>query len=386
VSFVPDLSSLAPQAFSDFERPTEYLDALLEEVCIALQLSDSQFNLAQQRYHAIGDWLGAEGSALAQFVPRIYPQGSIALQTTVRPRRDRDESEEFDIDLVCELGVFDLSPVDLLERVGRRLAKHETYRHMLEPLKRCWRLNYAGEFHLDVLPAIPDLARGGSTVLVPDRELHEWCPSNPRGFARWFNERAALRALVERKAEPLPPNAPAVARPPLKLVVQLLKRRRDIFFGPSDLAPRSVVLTTLAALVYEGSTSVSLTIASMLGRLCVRRGTIIPDVPNPTNRAENFAEAWQRNPAAFDAYCRFVDSFAREWSALFELSGYAEIQQRLGQLFGEEPTKRAVEALAERVQRARNAGVLRVGPAVGLTTVRTSRSHPIHRHDFHGEP
>ena len=380
---MPDLSSHA-EVLIDFERSTEYLDALLEEVCIALQLSDSQFSLAQQRYHAIGDWLGAAGSALEHLAPRIYPQGSIAVQTTVRPRRDHDESAEFDIDLVCELGACDLSPLDLLERVGQRLAKHGTYRHMLEPLKRCWRLNYAGEFHLDVLPAIPDLARGGCAVLVPDRELREWCPSNPRGFASWFNERAAFRALVERKAEPLPPNTPTSDRPPLKLVVQLLKRRRDVFFGPSDLAPRSVVLTTLAALAYEASTSVSLTITSILGRLCALRETVIPKVFNPTNKAENFAEAWQRNPEAFDAYCRFVDTFAQEWRELLELSGYAAIQQRLGQLFGEEPANRAVEALAERVQRARSSGVLRVGAAVGLTTVQTSRSHPIHRHDFHG--
>src|ERR1700688_3052036 len=65
VSLVPDLTSLASEIAVDYDRPTEFLDILLEEVCIALQLSDSQFNLAEQRYHAIGDWLGAEGSALA---------------------------------------------------------------------------------------------------------------------------------------------------------------------------------------------------------------------------------------------------------------------------------------------------------------------------------
>jgi hypothetical protein len=367
-------------------RSTTYLDALLEEVCIALQLTDGQFDLAERRYHVIGDWLAADGSVLASFSPRVYPQGSIALQTTVRPRRDHDENAEFDIDLVCELDAFHLTPMQLFNLVGQRLAQHETYRRMLEPLKRCWRLNYQGEFHLDVLPAVPDPARGRSSVCVPDRDLRGWCPSNPRGFAQWFNERAAFRALVERKAEPLPPNDTALVRPPLKRVVQLLKRRRDMFFGASDLAPRSVVLTTLAALGYQPVPSVSDMLGPILEQLrVVGGGGVAPAVPNPTNQAENFAEAWQRNPAAFAAYRRFVDAFAMEWKEVSGLSGYVAIQQRLGQLFGEEPTRRAVVALAERMDRARNAGKLRVGSGVGLTVL-TPRSHPIPRHDFHGEP
>ncbi|MBI4562826.1 MAG: nucleotidyltransferase [Candidatus Rokubacteria bacterium] len=360
----------------------EQVDTLLEEVCVALQLTETQYTNAEEKYRAIGAWLSAADSPLAPFAPVIYPQGSIALQTTVRPRRDTEQAE-YDVDLVHELKA-DVEPMALYKAVERRLASHTYYRQILEPKKRCLRLNYAGEFHMDILPAVPDPLRGGTCILVPDRELQSWTESNPRGFVHWFNDRAGVVVAGERKAQPLPANDPAYARPPLKRAVQLLKRHRDIIFGANDAAPRSVVLTTLAGHHYRGEQFVVDALLRILdgvmGEIEATPGIML--VANPTNPEEHFSEAWDE-----ESYARFVDFISRFRTAFRSLlteTGMSAIRDRLSALFGEEPTLRALDAFAKRVEVARSSGALRVGAGLGLTT-RTTATRSIPRNTFFGE-
>ncbi|MFQ5899830.1 MAG: nucleotidyltransferase [Candidatus Methylomirabilia bacterium] len=121
------------------------LDQLLEEVCIALQLSPAQYRDAEEKYVAVGAWLADAGSPLACLNPVIYPQGSTALQTTVKPR----DHDEFDLDLVLQVEPISQSPMTLYEQVYRRLKEHKVYADKIERLKRCIRLNYAKQFHLE---------------------------------------------------------------------------------------------------------------------------------------------------------------------------------------------------------------------------------------------
>lgn len=139
------------------------LDELVEEICVTLQITPTQFESAEKHYRAVGDWLAKPGSVLAHLQPSIYPQGSMALRTTVRPR----EREEYDLDLVVQVSAFDNDPMRLYELVRHRLLEHADYRDRLEPLKRCLRLSYANQFHLDILPARPDFMRGTTCIEVP---------------------------------------------------------------------------------------------------------------------------------------------------------------------------------------------------------------------------
>lgn len=158
------------------------LDDLLERICVKLQITPTQHELAEERYNAIGSWLEVPGTPLAAAKPIIYSQGSLRIGTTVRPLAH----EEYDLDLVCQLQI-DLqrvkNPVVLLDAVEQRLKQHDTYKNMLERKNRCIRVKYANEFHLDILPACPDLTSGNGCVMVPDREAKEWKASNPKGYA-----------------------------------------------------------------------------------------------------------------------------------------------------------------------------------------------------------
>lgn len=48
------------------------LEALVE----LLDIPPSSYGLATQRYLSLGEWFQRDGSALAEFGPAVYPQGS----------------------------------------------------------------------------------------------------------------------------------------------------------------------------------------------------------------------------------------------------------------------------------------------------------------------
>ena len=230
------------------------LDVLLEIVCVKLQLTKTQFDTADGRYHTIGDWLLAPESAIRRFRPQIYPQGSLNLGTTVKPY----QANEFDLDLVCELQLSaDQHPGKVYQAIWDRMAEHDTYRKMMKRRSRCIRLEYANDFHLDIVPGIPDPDENGGHILVPDLQAdlapeHPrndiWKPSNPRGYKEWFKSKCYYPLKEARaSAEPLPQPEPIHQKPALKRAVQLFKRWRDIQFADRrELQPPSIILTTLA--------------------------------------------------------------------------------------------------------------------------------------------
>ena len=117
-------------------------------------------------------------------------------------------------------------PMELYGLVRDRLSEHSYYRRILEPKKRCLRFNYAGDIHLDVLPARPRGWISETGLLVPDRALQDWSPSDPQGFIAWFRQisRRPYRE-IRLGVEPLPKPEDADAKSPLQRAVQLLKRR-----------------------------------------------------------------------------------------------------------------------------------------------------------------
>jgi hypothetical protein len=75
------------------------LDQILDLTGISLQLTPTQFQKTEKRYRKVGEWLHDDDSPVAMFDPSIFPQGSLLLDTTVKPL----SHTEFDLDLVCLL-------------------------------------------------------------------------------------------------------------------------------------------------------------------------------------------------------------------------------------------------------------------------------------------
>lgn len=363
------------------------LSDLLNRIGIKLQITPTQHQLAEQRYREIGDWLSVGDSSVARYFPTIYPQGSLRIGTTVKPHG----RQEYDLDLVLEIN-WDWrrvrNPVILLDLVEARLRQHGTYRSMLERKNRCIRVQYANQFHLDILPACPDPSSGGTCVVVPDREARDWRPSNPKGYAEWFDQRAQAVVLeLAKKVEPLPDWEPNHARPPLNRAVQLLKRWRDIRYARTpDLAPISIVLTTLAAQHYGGEEFVNQALEGIVDRIVAALpafGRLV--ILNPTNPQEDLSERWDEQSGAYQAFVSGMRELQATWEHLKQERGMANIQAVLQQLFGEEMAKASVAEQTKAVDSLRPQQSLGVRRGSGTLAGLSAVTVPIPRNTFYGE-
>ena len=341
-----------------------HLNLLLDGVCRAIQLPVALYENAKGKYEAVADWLGRAGSTLAQFDLVVFPQGSVKIKTTVRPR----SQDEYDVDLVLLLNTQIDDAMYLYELVRDRLLVHQVYAAILEEKKRCLRLNYAGQFHLDILPARPNFRSESTGIWIPDKELRGWSASDPKGYASWFLAIAeGSHSRVLGTTEPLPEPEDVEEKSLLQRGVQLLKRRRDVYFDGDEDAPRSVVLTTLAARHFRNQQGILAalvdTVELILAEIQQTQG--IMAVPNPTLPEENFADAWDVN--SYARFVRFVRYFHAE---LLKLRGHEDMEnvaEQLAQMFGEKPTNRAYREYGKFLRAGGEAGRLYVGLA-GVST------------------
>lgn len=202
-------------------------------------------------------------------------------------------------------------------------------------------------------PAISDYGQTTS-LLIPDKTLVNWKPSNPEGYAKWFRSRMAAQymkkkaALAEAAYKSIDEIPDYAVKTPLQRVIQLLKRHRDIQFGDEENKPISMIITTLAAHCYLGQESVYEALLSVARNLksCVEiRGTTYW-VANPANPLENFADKWQQCPERQVAFDSWFSDLSKHMSSLEQCNSLSEAESLLYLLFGEQEVITAIKAVA----------------------------------------
>lgn len=381
-----------PNAVIADTRKRQTLVSMLDQLCQQLDLTESQHETARSRYESIGEWLAGGSSEFLQNAV-IYAHGSIGLGTANKPIG----RNEFDVDLMCHLPAIgpNVSAAAVKALVGKRLREHGKYAAMLEEKPRCWRINYANEFHLDITPSIvnPVCAMGGE--LVPDKKLSSWKATNPDGYKRRFESYAELRpsfyireALALDRAykadiEPFPEQS--MSKPLLKRIVQILKRHRDhAFSSPAkqDFAPISIIITTLAAWSYADCLKkrayadvfelIVEVIARMPDFITIKQqnGRRIFIVENETTAGENFAEKWNQDERLAVAFYSWQKAALSSITSLLMIDGLDAIGRHFGESFGvgQEQIKKAIEPVTNAISAARSAGALRIAPSVGIVS------------------
>jgi hypothetical protein len=365
----------------------EELVKLLDAVGRELELSDAQHEQARSRYEAVGDFLASQGGLLAE--AKISPQGSVALGTTTKPIN----TNEFDVDLICLLpNMLGHTAAEIKAAVRNGLLASPVYARMLIEKNRCWRLDYANQFHLDITPAVLNLHCTKGGLLVPDRENNQLKPTNPKGYANRFNDyyakltptfSAALRhkefsAMDESLGHVEAYPERQLSKPILNRIVQLLKRHRDVFYAekPDEylkFAPISIVITTLAAKSYEwcvknevfssGYDLIVAVIKNMRSFINVTRnnsGNLEYSVENETTRGENFAERWNDDPRFAGAFYEWHNFIVDRFESLPVTDGLDAIGASLQETYRLTATQRSaiVEPMIQRVNSSRNSGRL----------------------------
>jgi len=380
------------------------LYGLLEALCDEIELTDAQFEAAKANYEAVGRWLaGAQHNALRLL--NIYVHGSTALGTTVKPI-GRDEH---DVDLICH--VPDFSPLRLpseLKRViGERLRENSVYGAILEEKKRCWRLNYAREFHLDISPTIPNPACMNGGELVPDKKLREWKATNPKGYRAEFERRAGLlpkirlfkTIVADAQATIAPFPARKKKRGILRRTVQLLKRHRDIYFAAveADIVPISIIITTLAMQAYEYcveafefDTELDVVIATIrmmphfIGQDVVA-GKRLWVVNNETTNGENFADRWNSEPARAQAFFTWHKQALEDFERFANLEGIDRLTTEIGKALGSKEVSTVFGGRTREISEARSGMKLYVAPTIGLTVTTPARATQVLRNTNFGD-
>jgi len=392
-----------PPSDQDIWRKSETY-SILDDICRDLELSEAQYASAKASYEAVGDWLSKSSHPILQRI-KVYAHGSTALGTTVRPWA----REDFDVDTICHVPEYSSkeSPAALKAIIGARLRENARYAQMLEEKKRCWRLNYAREFHLDISPTIPNANCNNGGELVPDKKAKDWKPTNPVGYRILFERRAALqpkmrlhKALAtDSRADISPFPARSDKKGILRRTVQLLKRHRDVTFHDiqADIAPISIVITTLAARAYEFCVNnfafdtefdVLVDTIRMMPHFIDRQlvgGKKLYVVANETTIGENFAERWNTEPERAKAFYEWHAKAFQDFSTLAKLQGIDLLSKSLASSLGEAPVQRVMEARTEQISSARSSGKLYVAPAVGLITTPSASATPVRQNTFFGE-
>lgn len=354
-----------------YERGSFVINDLLDRTGEKLQLDRTRRENADSSYTAVTELLKDSNSLFGKVDIEIYPQGSFAIQTTVKPLA----REEYDLDFVLEVALDWKQinqPTVLLDELFNVLKASGRYSKSCERKNRCVRLNYAGEFHMDILPACPNTDFGGTNIKVPDRNTKTWTDSNPKGFAGWFEERAAARLILEKaaKVEPIPDDLPYELKPPLKRAVQLLKRRRDIFFQQNEAqSPRSIILTTLAAMHYtqeiDTYSALLQTVRNTNVTLANTQGIV--RIPNPSNIGENLADDWIGNPEAYKQFKAFSLAFQSELEDMTSESDSITLSRKLELLFGEKVAREVFAEHKEFVSSLKSRSGLHSKPSVVIT-------------------
>lgn len=381
----------------------QQLSELLDLIGEVLDLTDTEYNNAVAKYGAVADHLKERGTLLAPYSPQLYAQGSFALGTMIRPLL---EGEEYDLDMACELQIEETAttPEWVYGAVGTRLKESAIHRPKLEPKRRCWRINYAGEFHMDVVPSIPAMGyRGpyGTRIRATDREKGvqvggwSWRSTDPKGYAKWFKER--MRVILQERIVAFAERAKAKVeevpeykvKTPLQRAVQLLKRHRDVTLKhlACDDRPTSIILTTLAAKAYNNEAEVFQALVKLVREMpyhIENRGGV-DWVPNPVNEEENFSDKWKNDPRKKAIFLDWLRAVNADLDELLRQEGLDAITKKLGSLFDERIAKRTLEKFGERQRLLRESGGLRMktGVAAGILTAGLSGT-PVRGHSFYG--
>jgi hypothetical protein len=162
-----------------------------------------------------------------------FLQGSVGTGTAIRPLA----GDEFDVDVVYPFGLLAFKeehrrPTPIFNWFVGRLERDGYYRERLIRKNRCVRVDYAGDFHVDIIPATTE-ATGHQPYAVPAMDLSDWTTNDPKGFAHWLKQRDARSGLVDGAGDGV-----------LVRCVRYMKRWRDQFFGEGNPIA-SLLLTTV---------------------------------------------------------------------------------------------------------------------------------------------
>ncbi len=244
-----------------------------------VNLSDGRIKQLDDRTAAITSFLESGDDDFATNFIDVLPQGSYAHRTIINPVRANDE---FDADLLLYIEEVDgWEAEDYVQELYTVFRNSSTYRGMVSRHNRCVRIDYANEFHIDVVPYM----ERHSQHYITNRDDNLFELTNPEGYNAWLDERNRL------------------ANGRLVKVIRLIKYLRD-FKDTFDC--KSVILSILLGnSVDEASawgddtlyTDVPTSLRKIVDDLddYLQANETMPSIDDPSEPTENFNHRWDQD-------------------------------------------------------------------------------------------
>jgi hypothetical protein len=276
----------------------KYFDAFLEN---AVNLNPSRMDLLDTRTAAITDFLKHD-EVFGPLLKSTVQQGSYAQKTIIRPRADRT----FDADLLLHLDPMpDWAACDYVGKLYTALGRSAVYKDMRHRRTRCVYIDYADEFHVDLVPYVEFGGRGYVTNNKTDQFEH----TDPKGFTGWLKDQHRIADGHLIKA------------------IRLLKYVRDITWG---FSVKSAILTTLvgervgeiAKLLDTGCyADVPTTLKTVVDALddYLQQRSLLPAIVDPGGTGDRFDERWDQ--AGYAAFRTKIHALRAKIDEAFDAEG-----------------------------------------------------------------
>ncbi len=242
-----------------------------------VNLNQSRLDLLQQRVDSIEAFIESDATFSDLFID-VIPTGSWSHRTIIKPVCSDDE---FDADILLyveERG--DWLPKDYIEQLYSTFHASGVYESLAKRKTRCVRIDYAGDFHIDV---VPYMERDGShfiTNCLEPADEGRFEASDPEAFSSWIDDRQRIS------------NGKFIK------VVRLLKYLRDY---KNTFSCVSIILTTLlgnevneieAAYSPQLHADLPSALVTVLERLAASLPITMPAVMDPAGTGDNFTDRY----------------------------------------------------------------------------------------------
>ena len=250
---------------------------------------------------------------------KYSPQGSYAHKTIIKPVKENDE---FDADLIVLIKDKDFDPnefkTDYVHNIHQIFKNDGNYAGKVKKGTRCATIDYAGDFHLDLVPCI----ECDEDFYICNGKDKVYEKTDGEGYKDWLMEKNSI-----------------IGNNNFRKVTRLLKFLRD---HKDNFTVKSILLTTLLGQRVcdndkgsEDFVDLPTSLKTISNRLnCfLQNHVFMPTVSNPVMPCEDFNRHWDdRRYANFRSK---FDSYNTKINEAFEEKDHNQSVKKWRQLFGD---------------------------------------------------
>lgn len=251
----------------------------------------------------------------------IFPLGSYEQDTIIKPAKN---NKEFDADVIVRMRVVDdWDARDYIETLYSIFKADSKYSSKVKRKSRCVTLNYAGDFHLDIVPLLKTRGFLSSTYYITNRNTNLYEPTNPYEYNDWLLRKNSIvggNYFLES--------------------VMLFKYLRDT---KQNFSVKSILLNTLLGMMVSDRdkrlseccfSDLPTTFTTLFNRLnsWLQKQSEMPIIVNPSLKTEDFNRHWDE--VKFQNFRTKINYYCDKVNKAYEVSNRKESLRKWKAIFG----------------------------------------------------